>query len=146
MLPPGHPMLGKKALRFDDMVGEALVTTSKESALRINLDHLMEKYDYHPQIVCESNDINLIIRAVKSGLGFAILPRSIVFSNPSIIKYCVESSLPDTFGDIGLSYSTSEDDARDASQFISFVKNFTEKYKEEYYSKNIWELHPDNEK
>ncbi|MFB0920703.1 MAG: LysR family transcriptional regulator [Oscillospiraceae bacterium] len=137
MLPPGHPMLGRKALSFDDMAGEAMVTTSEESALRLNLNQLMEKYGYHPNIVCESNDINLLIRAVKSGLGFAILPRSVVFSIPSIRKYCVESSYEDTFGNVGLSYSTIQSDVRAASNFIDFIKQFTQSYNDNYYLKGM---------
>ena len=137
LLPPNHPMLGRKEIEFKDMIGENLVTTSRESALRINLDQLMEKYNYHPQIVCESNDINLVIRTVKSGLGFAILPRSVMFSIPSIRKYCVESALPDTVGDIGLSYSTSKSDVRETSGFVPFVKQFVQKFLEEYYFKEI---------
>jgi len=140
MLPPNHPLLSRRVLGFDDLVGEPLVTASKESGLRINLDLLMEKHNYHPQIVCESNDINLIIRVVKSGLGFAILPRSVAFSIPSIRKYCVESSLADTIGDIGLSYSPVKSDMRETSQFVDFVKRFTKDYNEKYYSKPIYDF------
>jgi len=140
MLPPNHPMLSREAIGFNDMPGESLVTTSKESALRLNLDNLMEKYDYHPKIVCESNDINMIIRTVKSGLGFAVLPRSVVFSRPSIRKYCVESSLPDTFGEVGISYSTTQRDELEKAGFVPFVKEFAEKYIKDFYSKNFSEL------
>ena len=140
MLPPGHPLLQKKAVGFDDMRDEALVTTSKESALRINMDQIMEKYNYHPKIACESNDINMIIRTVKSGLGFAVLPRSVVFSRPWISKYCVESSLPDTFGEVGLSYSTAGRDMPEESGFVPFVKEFTEKYILNYYSQVLYDL------
>ena len=135
MLPPNHPMLNKKSLTFDDMNGEAMVTTSKESALRQNLDQSMEKYNYHPRIVCESNDINLLIRAVKSGLGFAVLPRSVMFSIPSIRKYCVESGYSDTFGYVGLSFVTVQSDVRDSSGFVEFVKQFTKSYNDNVYCK-----------
>lgn len=136
MLPPNHPMLNQKTLCFEDMVGESMVTTSHESALRLNLDQLMEKYNYHPQIVCESNDINLLIRAVKSGLGFAVLPRSVMFSIPSIRKYCVESAYSDTFGNVGLSFSTVQSDVRDSSGFVDFVKRFTKNYNDGVYCKD----------
>ena len=136
MLPPNHPKLNQKTLSFDDMVGEAMVTTSHESGLRLNLDQLMEKYNYHPQIVCESNDINLLIRAVKNGLGFAVLPRSVMFSIPSIRKYCVESAYSDTFGNVGLSFSTVQSDIHDSSKFVEFVEQFTKNYNESVYCKD----------
>ncbi len=135
MLPPGHPMLEKKSIDFDDMVGEPLVTTSKDSALRINLDQCMERYDYTPNIVCESNDLSMIISTVKSGLGFAILPRSVFFSRPSIRKYCVETSLPDAYGEMGLSYSANPRDEIKESGFATFVKTFNARYFKDYYSK-----------
>jgi DNA-binding transcriptional LysR family regulator len=135
MLPPGHPMLEKKEIDFDDMIGEPLITTSKDSALRINLDQCMERHNYTPNIVCESNDLSMIISTVKSGLGFTILPRSIVFSRPSIRKYCVETSLPDAFGEMGLSYSAAQRDEIRESNFPDFVKVFSEQYMHDYYSK-----------
>lgn len=137
MLPPSHPMLKKKVVGFSDLIGEPLVTTLKESALRINLDKLMKKYNYRPQIACESNDINLIIRAVKSGLGFAILPRSVMLSIPSIRKYCVEAALTDTFGVIGLSYSTERCNLLKESEFLEFIKKFTLDYYENYYLNDL---------
>lgn len=136
MLPPAHPMLSRKTIRFDDMVGEAMVTTSKESALRLNLDQWMEKHNFHPQIVCESNDINLLIRAVKSGLGFAILPRSVMLSIPAIRKYCVESAYSDTIGNVGLSFSALHSDIRDSSKFVEFVKLFIKNYNDNVYCKD----------
>lgn len=135
MLPPGHPMLEKKSIGFDDMIGEPLVTTSKDSALRINLDQCMERHNYTPNIVCESNDLSMIISTVKSGLGFAILPRSVFFSRPSIRKYCVETSLADAYGEMGLSYRTTQRDEIKESGFAKFVKSFNAKYYREYYSK-----------
>lgn len=137
MLPPSHPMLKKKVVGFADLIGEPLITTLKESALRLNLDKLMEKYNYRPHIVCESNDINLIIRAVKSGLGFAILPRSVMFSIPSIRKYCVEAALTDTFGVVGLSYRTERCSLLRESEFLEFIKKFTLDYYEDYYLNDL---------
>ncbi|MGI5979707.1 MAG: LysR family transcriptional regulator [Oscillospiraceae bacterium] len=137
MLPPNHPMLSKKAIDFDDMIGEPMVATSKDSALRINLDQCMERHGYTPNIVCESNDLSMIISTVKSGLGFAILPRSAFFSRPSIRKYCVETSIPDAVGELGLSYSATPRDEIRESDFSHFVKTFSEQYARDYYSKCI---------
>lgn len=130
-------MLSKKELSFEDMENTPLVTTLKDSALRINLNRLMDQYDYHPQIVCESNDISMIIRAVKSGMGFAVLPRTVMFSIPSIKKFCVESAMPDSFGYIGVSYCTTQSKNQSDSGFVEFVKELTGKFYDEIYVKGI---------
>ncbi|MEG0035900.1 MAG: LysR family transcriptional regulator [Oscillospiraceae bacterium] len=137
LLPPNHPALAQKTICIGDLDGEPLVTTPQESGLRINLERIMEKYSYHPQIVCESNDMNLIIRTVRGGLGYAIIPRTVMFSNPSIKKFCVEADVPDSYGYIGLSYSTSPSDSRDSSEFRDFIIKFLKEYSEKVYSKRL---------
>ena len=135
MLPPGHPLLEKRNIAFEDMEGEPMVATSKDSALRINLDQCMERHGYVPNIVCESNDLSMVISTVKSGLGFTVLPRSVFFSRPEVRSYCVETSIPDAYGELGLSYSTTQRDEIRESGFPAFMKVFNEKYIRDYYSK-----------
>jgi len=124
LLPPSHPLLGRDSVNFEDLEGESLVTTPKGSALRINLDRVFEKYSYRPQIVCESNDMNLLIHAVKDGLGYAIIPLWQAFSNPSLLQYCVNVDLPDAKGYIGISYSTAPKDRPATQDFADFSKKF----------------------
>lgn len=134
LLPPDHPLLEKKTLTFEDMEGMDLITTSKDSALRINLEPILNKYDYHPNIICESDDFDLIIKAVMSGMGYAIIPRSLFFSKPSIREYCVASSYDDTLGEIGISHSTLLNDANSESEFVEFVKDYFERKKNIYFN------------
>jgi DNA-binding transcriptional LysR family regulator len=117
-----------------------LVATSRESSLRINIDRIFEKHDFHPQIICESNDIGLVFRMVKSGFGYAIIPRTAIFSSPSLRKYCREPSLPDAYGEIGLSYSDNRRESIDDSNFVKFVKTFTKNFFEKYYKVGIEHL------
>lgn len=124
LLPPNHPLLGVDNVTLDDFENESLVTTPKGSALRINLDRVFEKHNYRPQIVCESNDINLLIHAVKDGLGFAIIPRWQAFSNPSLLQYCVNIDMPDAKGYVGISYSTAPKDRSATQDFAEFTKKF----------------------
>lgn len=124
LLPPGHPLLSKESLTFEDMEGMNLITTTRNSALRINLQPFLDKYNYNPNIIFESNDFNLIIKAVMSGMGYAFIPRSLFFSNPDIREYCVASSYNDTLGEIGISHSTVQNDVNAESDFVEFVKDF----------------------
>lgn len=147
MLPPDSPLLGeKRPIGIVEDVGDMpLIATTPDSALRINLERTMEKYNYHPRIVCESNDINLIIRSVRSGFGFAIIPRSVMLSMPEIQPYCVENILEGTFGDITLSYSP-EQKALEESGCVRFLKDFLNSYNEKYYKKGLPSHLEENEK
>lgn len=124
LLPPGLPLLGRDNVTFEDLEDEPLVTTPRGSGLRINIDRVFEKYNYRPQIVCESNDMSLLIRAVRDGLGYAIIPRWQAFSNPGIMKYCVNVDMPDAKGYIGMSYSTAPKNRQAAKEFAEFAKKF----------------------
>lgn len=137
LLPAGHPLLGRDNVSFEDLEGEALVTTPKGSGLRINLDRIFEKYNFRPQIVCESNDMNLLMRAVRDGLGYAIIPRWQAFSNPGLMKYCVNIDLPDAKGYVGISYSTNPKDSPAAKEFADFSKKFIEEFVRGSYPKEV---------
>lgn len=134
LLPPGHPMLSRSRISFEDMADTPLITTAPGSALRSNLDPYLEALGIHPEIVCETNDYNLIKNYVMSGMGYAIIPRSLFFSIPSIREYCVGSAYSDTLGEIGISCSTIQNDANASSDFIPFVKDYVEKNLKQYFS------------
>lgn len=137
LLPPNHPLLGKDNVTFEDLEDEPLVTTPKGSGLRINLDRVFEKHNYRPQIVCESNDMSLLIRAVRDGLGYAIIPRWQAFSNPSIMKYCVNVDMPDAKGYIGMSYNTAPKNNPAAQEFSQFAKRFLSDFVSVSYPKEV---------
>ena len=133
LLPPDHPLLGKDSVDFDDLEDESLVTTPRGSGLRINLDRVFEKYNYRPQIVCESNDMNLLVRTVRDGLGYAIIPLWQAFSNPGLMKYCVNVDIPEAKAYIGISYSTEPKDSQAVHEFTDFAKKFIKNFVEVSY-------------
>lgn len=138
MLPLDSHLLGEKhPINIEDIGNMPLIATTKDSGLRINLERIMDIYDYHPRIVCESNDIGLIVRSVKSGFGYAIIPRSVMLSMPEIQPYCVEVALEDTFGDISVSYSSECGSALTDSEIVEFIKSFLDNYNKQYYKRGI---------
>jgi len=133
LLPPGHRLIGSSGVNVEDFVGEPLVTSPIGSGLRTNIDQFFDAMDFHPEIVCESNDMNLIVRAVRSGLGYAVIPRAKMLSDPSLKKYCLEVDFPDAFAEIGLSYNTNTDEIRDIADFRNFAVKFLNDFHNNYY-------------
>ena len=136
LLPPGHPLLGRKTVSIDDIKNEQLITTSKGTALRINIEQSFKKYDIMPQIVCESNDMNLIIRSVRDGMGYAIIPRWQLYSNPELKQFCVDVDVPETYAYIGVTYSTKPSGGTACSDFKDFVIQFINDFQSRAYIKN----------
>ncbi len=134
MLPPGHPMLSRKRVTFEDMEGTDLIATSPGSALRANLDPYLESIGLHPNIVCETNDYSLIVKYVMSGMGYAVIPRTLFFSMPEIRDFCVGSAYSDTIGQVGISRSVMQNDVNASLDFIPFVKEYVEKNINQYFT------------
>ena len=90
LLPPNHPLLEKKVIDFTDLDGEKLVTSPKGSAIRWKVEPLYEKYGMKMNVVCESNNLNLITQAVECGMGYAFMPSLYMNERPELYKNAVE--------------------------------------------------------
>lgn len=134
LLPPGHPLLKKRILVLDDLRGERLVTMPKNSGMRNKLQPIFDKYDFHPQIVFESNNLKMITQAVESGFGYAFVTPLIMEDYPEMHKYCVDIDISEGIGGYGLTYNKLTVENRNARHFRDFVINFLDdlqKYFEE---------------
>ncbi len=130
LLPPGHPFLERKSIRFEDLQGERLITATKGGAMRGHVDSVFEKYSVRPRIVCETHDLNLIIQAVESGLGYAFICYSVLERFPELKDRCVEIDSPDKYGHIGLSYSRLAIENRNIADFRGFNVEYFKRLQE----------------
>jgi len=135
LLPPGHPMLCNKSVRFEDLQGERLITPAKGGAMRNHVDYVFEKYGVRPNIVCESHDFSLIIQAVSSGLGYAFISYSVLDKFPELAPYCLEIDSPDKYGNMGLSYNSLSIKNRNMEDFLDFSRDYFKKLQEKIDTK-----------
>ncbi|MGI5978394.1 MAG: LysR family transcriptional regulator [Oscillospiraceae bacterium] len=123
LLPPGHPLLKKRVIHFEDLRGEKLVTSPKDSAIRWKVEPLYEKSGMEMDIVCESNDLDVLTRAVGCGMGYAFMPSLYMNDRPELYDHAVEVLAPqeDRQGYFGFSYSENIKDNRNAMDFRDFA-------------------------
>ncbi len=126
LLPPGHRYIGRESVSLEDMNGEPLVTSPRGAGMRNNIDWLFDMYDYRAKIVCETNNIDLQIKAVMSGMGYAWMPHMLMFRDPELRKYCVDLDTPEAIGHIGLSYGRKSNADKNAEYFMQFIKDYFE--------------------
>ena len=139
LLPPGHRLLNKNPIILEDLRGERLVTMPRNSGMRNKIDPVYEKYDFHPQIVFESNNLNMITQAVQSGFGYAIVTPLIMEDYPELRKYCVDIDIPEVIGEYGLTYNKLTVENRNAKHFRDFVLDFLESLQKHF---DGWETRP----
>ncbi|MDR1131492.1 MAG: LysR family transcriptional regulator [Oscillospiraceae bacterium] len=129
LLPPGHPLADAETVGFEDIKDMQLVTTTKGTGLRINIEQTFKKHDLRPNIVCETNDMNLIIRSVRDGMGYAILPRWLIFSSPALRGCSVDVDVPDAYAYVGISYNTNPSVGAAGTGFKDFAIKFLNEFR-----------------
>ena len=92
--------------------------------MRDNIDRLFKKHAVRPQIICESNDMGMIIKVVGSGLGYAFMARFQMIRDPALWKLCVDIDVPDAVGDIRLTYNENADFDKNFVAFKNFNRAF----------------------
>ena len=130
LLPPGHSMLGRKSVKFEELKNERLVAPSKGGAMRNHIDYVFEQRGVRPNIVCETHDVNLIIQAVQSGLGYAFISYSVLEKYPELSPNCIEIDSGDKYGNMGLSYNKLLLENRYMEDFLDFIRSYFKKLQE----------------
>lgn len=133
LLPPGHRLIGKEHITLDELRGDPLITMPPKSGMRYKLDPIFDKYDFHPEIVLETNDINIAIAAVNNGWGYAFLTTLIIDDHPEVADRVVHLELPEIKGLFGLSYNTLFENERNFSDFKAFFVQFLNDLKRRLY-------------
>jgi len=140
IFPPGHPLLNKSEIILDDLREETLVTMPKNSGMRNRLDSIFGANNLRPRIICETNNQNMILQAVSSGLGYAFVTKLMMEGRPDLMEYCVDVKVEDNIGFFGLSYSKYALDNRNAAHFREFTIDFLHNLQKEIYGPNALEV------
>lgn len=136
LLPPGHALIGRGTITLDELRGEPLVTMPPKSGMRYKLDPVFDKYDFHPQIVLETNNIYTAVKAVNSGWGYAFLTTLIIDDYPELKERCAHIDIPEIKGSFGISYNNLAVKRRNADEFRSFLRRFLNDLKIHLYGSN----------
>ncbi len=62
---------------ISEVLSQRLILTSKGSAIRKQIDHLLNVYKVEPNIILESTEINTALKLATSNLGLTIIPESV---------------------------------------------------------------------
>lgn len=130
VLPKGHPLLEKKSLTLDDLRDEPMVSSMKDSGMRNNQEQVFEKYSFRPQVACETNDAELLIKMVFNGLGCAMMPRSNMLQDERIRPFCRPLDIPENVAVIGISYNKNSSVGKDVTGFLQFIRDFFREWDE----------------
>jgi DNA-binding transcriptional LysR family regulator len=73
-LPRGHPLADKRALRLEELRGEAWVQTSQSSPCARHVVRCCHAAGFEPNVAFESDDYQTVQGLVAAGVGVALIP------------------------------------------------------------------------
>ena len=124
MLPPDHPLYDKEVISIEDMAQYPIVIAPKGSGMRATIDSTFEKHGFVPNVVYETNDMDLQQRAVlvdKRGIAFM---SAIHTKDPLLSMYCRRTNVPGGIGVVGLSYNKFRPMTASMQEFKKFAIEF----------------------
>src|SRR5207302_10967625 len=74
VLPAGHPLAEKPALRLGDLRGEAWIQTSASSPCARHVVRSCHAAGFEPVVSFESDDYLTVLGLVAAGVGVALIP------------------------------------------------------------------------
>ena len=92
--------------------------------MRDTIDHIFERHGLTPNVVYETNDMDLQQRAVlvdKRGIAFMSIIHT---KDPLIGQYCRKTLTDQCFGTVGLSYNKYRPETVSTRAFRQFVLEF----------------------
>lgn len=124
MVPPDHPLFKKSFVTMEDLVPYPVIIAPKGSGMRDTIDAIYAKHGYTPNVVYETNDMDLQQRAVlvdKRGIAFM---SAIHLKDPLISQYCRKTQVDHAFGTVGLSYNKFKPFTASMKEFKCFAVGF----------------------
>src|SRR4029077_1377921 len=71
---PGHPLAKRKKITAQDLAGEPFVLFEAGSGTRRVIDRLFLSENIEPNVVMETENVEIIKAMVKTGLGIGTVP------------------------------------------------------------------------
>ena len=124
MVPPDHPLYEKEFVTLEEIAPYPIVIAPKGSGMRDTIDHIFERRGRTPNVVYETNDMDLQQRAVlvdKRGIAFMSIIHT---KDPLIGQYCRKTLTDQCFGTVGLSYNKFRPETVSTRAFKQFVLEF----------------------
>lgn len=124
MVPPDHPLYQKEFVTLEEIAPYPIVIAPKGSGMRDTIDHIFERHGLTPNVVYETNDMDLQQRAVlvdKRGIAFMSIIHT---KDPLIGQYCRKTLTDQCFGTVGLSYNKFRPETVSTRAFRQFVLEF----------------------
>jgi len=118
-VPAGHRLAGRGNIRLEEAAEEPFVGFKRDRQFRELTDDLCRSAGFVPRVVCEAEEADVITGLVRSGVGVALLPESLVDGDGALIPLRLDS--PDARRTYYLTWREDRYMSKAAAAFRDFV-------------------------
>jgi LysR family transcriptional activator of glutamate synthase operon len=124
LLPETHPLAAQKTVSLNQFATETFVFFPKGFVLRKIVEEACLKVGFHPDILCEGEDLDAIKGLVSAGIGITLLPE--LFLNENLPGNTVKVMInePDVRRTVGMITPKHRDLSPSEKLFYEFVKRY----------------------
>jgi DNA-binding transcriptional LysR family regulator len=124
MFSPNHPLRAKNVILLAELEKQNYITAPIGYGMRDGMDIHFKRKGVRPRIVIETSDTSAMPNYVRSGLGFACLPKSVVWQNVELRKECCDFSESDIGAYVALSWNEKQYKSETHHLFYEFLKDY----------------------
>lgn len=124
LLPKAHPLANQKAVSLYQLAKDTFVLFPNGFVLRKIVEDACIQVGFHPNILCEGEDLDAIKGLVSAGIGITLLPE--LFLNENLPGNTVKVSIsePDVRRTVGVITPKHRDLSPSEKIFYEFVKKY----------------------
>ncbi|WPJ95590.1 LysR family transcriptional regulator [Coraliomargarita algicola] len=121
LLPRGHPLAGRRAVKFDELVSSPFITFEEGFVLNVILAKACRARNVTLNVAARGAHADFIIALVAAGLGVSLLPRVEVESRGQLSVFTALIDEPDLRWRLGLMWRRSLPLSPAASRWLDLV-------------------------
>jgi len=85
LLPAGHPLAARRAVRLADLAGESFIDTPRGFGNRVAMDRAFDAIGAPRRVTVEVADLRTVAGYIAAGLGVAVVPDTPVPGEPDVV-------------------------------------------------------------
>lgn len=129
-LPPGHPLLRRRAIHAADLEAEPFILMKEGHCLGDQVLNFCTRRDFRPNVLCRSAQIETLRALVEAGMGISLVPAMACPASPSGRRLYRSLAAPAPRRTIVAAWLEARPPGRAASAFLRHLREVAPRFQE----------------
>jgi len=120
---PKHPLAQCKVIDYDRLIDESFVLYSSDFSLNDLIINRCMQAGFHPKVIFETMQLELMIQLVADNFGIALMPNKICQALDSKLLISLPMANPQIYLQLGMAWKKDRYLSHATTEWLEFVKN-----------------------